>query len=129
MQRDLPAAYRWYLIAARAGDTQAASLGAALKSQLTAEDSARAEAAANAFRPDPPAPPMSLTAGLQTAPSTQLALAARALAKLGYYNGADDGAPSQALGQAIQAFQRDRGLAQNGRLSPELVQTFANISQ
>jgi localization factor PodJL len=129
VQRDLPTAYRWYLIAGRAGDTEAAARGAALKSQLTAEQSARAEAMANAFRPDPPAPPASLTAGLESANAKQLALAARALAKLGYYKGADDGAPSQALGQAIQAFQRDRGLAQNGQLSPELVQTFANISQ
>ncbi|MDB5458919.1 MAG: putative peptidoglycan binding domain, partial [Caulobacteraceae bacterium] len=54
-------------------------------------------------------------------------LAQRALAKLGYYQGADTGAPSQGLGEAIQAYQRDRGLAANGTLSPELVQTFANI--
>ena len=129
VQRDLPMAYRWYLIAGRAGDTEAAARGAALKSQLTAEESARAESMANAFRPDPSAPAESLRAGLQGANAKQLALAARVLSKLGYYKGADDGAPSLALGQAIQAFQRDRGLAQNGRLSPELVQTFANISQ
>lgn len=129
VQRDLAAAYQWYLIAAGAGDAQAASLGAALKAQLAPDQAARAEAKAKAFRPDPASPPQSLTAGLRTANPRQLALAARALTSLGYYKGADDGAPSQALGQAIQAYQRDRGLAQNGQLSPELVQTFAHISQ
>ena len=129
MQRDLPAAYRWYLIARRSGDTEAAARGVALKAQLSAADATRAEAAANAFRPDPTAPPVSLAAGLKTANAKQLALAARALTKLGYYKGPDDGAPTEALGEAIQSYQRDRGLAENGQLSPELVQTFAHISQ
>jgi localization factor PodJL len=59
----------------------------------------------------------------------QLALAQRALTKLGYYKGTDDGAPSEALGEAIQSYQRERGLAANGQLSPELLQTFAHIAQ
>lgn len=126
---DLPSAYKWYLIAARGGDTEAASRGVALKAKLPADQAVRAEALANAFQPDRPAPPASLTASLRGANPKQLALAQRALGKLGYYKGADDGAASQPLGEAIQAFQRDRGLAANGQLSPELVQTFANISQ
>ncbi len=72
---------------------------------------------------------MSMTAGLQNATPQQRALAQRALAKLGYYQGADDGAVSQSLGQAIQSYQKDRGLAANGTLSPELLQTFANVSR
>jgi peptidoglycan hydrolase-like protein with peptidoglycan-binding domain len=70
-----------------------------------------------------------MTAALKGSNAKQLALAQRALAKLGYYKGPDDGAASQSLGEAIQAYQRDRGLADNGQLSPELVQTFANVAQ
>jgi localization factor PodJL len=129
VKQDLPAAYKWYLIAGRAGDTEAAARGEALKPQLSAPARASVEKVAMAFRPDPAAPPASMTTGLKSATPKQLALAQRALAKLGYYQGADDGAPSQILGEAIQAYQRDRGLAANGALSPELVQTFANVSR
>jgi localization factor PodJL len=129
VKQDLPQAYKWYLIAARAGDTEAAARGEAMKSQLKPEQRASIERAAMAFQPDLTAPPMSMTAGLKNATPKQLALAQRALAKLGYYQGADTGIASQSLGEAIQQYQRDRGLAANGTLSPELVQTFANISQ
>jgi localization factor PodJL len=126
---DPSAAYKWYLIAGRAGDTEASARAETLKAKLPADQAARAEALAGAFQPDRPAPPASLATSLRGANPKQLALAQRALGKLGYYKGADDGAASQPLGEAIQAFQRDRGLAANGQLSPELVQTFANISQ
>ena len=127
--RDLPAAYRWYLIAGRSGDTEVVTRAGALKDQLTAADRAKAEALATAFRPDPAAPPASMTASLRGSNPKQLALAQRALNKLGYFKGGDDGQPSEALGQAIQTYQRERGLADNGQLSPELVQTFAHIVQ
>jgi localization factor PodJL len=129
VKRDLGAAYRWYLIAGRAGDTEAATRGEAIKAQLSPAERTQAEALANAFRPDPASPPASLSATLSGTNPKQLALAQRALAKLGYYNGPDDGAPSQALGEAIQSYQREQGLAANGQLSPELVQTFAHIVQ
>ena len=70
-----------------------------------------------------------MTASLRGSNPKQLALAQRALNKLGYFKGGDDGQPSEALGQAIQTYQRERGLADNGQLSPELVQTFAHIVQ
>jgi localization factor PodJL len=126
---DPSAAYQWYLIAGRAGDTEASARAATLKAKLPADQAARAEALAAAFQPDRPPAPASLATSLRGANPKQLALAQRALAKLGYYKGPGDGAASQPLGEAIQAFQRDRGLAANGQLSPELVQTFANISQ
>jgi localization factor PodJL len=129
VKQDLPTAYKWYLIAARGGDTEAAARGEALKTQLKPELRAGIEKAALSFRPDLPPPPTSMMAGLQSATPKQLALAQRALSKLGYYQGPDTGTASQSLGAAIQQFQRDRGLAANGTLSPELVQTFANITQ
>jgi localization factor PodJL len=127
--QDLAGAYRWYLIAARGGDTEAQTRAEALKPRLTAEQQARAQALAGAFQPDPAAAPASLVALLRASNPKQLALAQRALAKLGYYKGPDDGAASQALGEAIQSYQRERGLAANGQLSPELLQTFAHIAQ
>jgi localization factor PodJL len=129
VQRDLASAYRWYLIAGRAGDTAAQARADALKDKLTADQRTRAEAMATGFRPDPAPPPASLSASLGGANPKQLALAQRALAKLGYYKGPDDGAPSETLGEAIQSYQRERGLAANGQLSPELLQTFAHVAQ
>jgi localization factor PodJL len=129
VQRDLAAAYRWYLIAGRAGDTGSLARAEALKDKLTVEQRTRAEAVAAAFRPDPAAAPASLATLLKASNPKQLALAQRALAKLGYYKGTDDGAASESLGEAIQSYQRERGLAANGQLSPELLQTFAHIAQ
>ena len=129
VRKDLAVAYRWYLIAGRAGDAEAVQRGEALKAQLPPDALAKAEQAAAFFRPDPAAPPASMTASLKGSSPKQLALAQQALKKLGYYKGIEDGAASQALGEAIQAYQRDRGLAGNGQLSPELVQAFAHIVQ
>lgn len=127
--QDLAGAYRWYLIAARGGDTAAQARADALKAKLSPEQQARAQALANAFQPDPAAAPASLATLLRAYNPKQLALAQRALGKLGYYKGADDGAPSEQLGEAIQSYQRERSLAANGQLSPELLQTFANVVQ
>lgn len=129
VQQDLAGAYRWYLIAARAGDSEAEARASALKPRLTADQRSRAQALAGAFQPDPAAGPASLATLLRGSNPKQLALAQRALAKLGYYKGPDDGAASEALGEAIQTYQRERGLAANGQLSPELLQTFAHIVQ
>jgi localization factor PodJL len=127
--QDLSGAYRWYLIAARGGDTQAQSRAEALKAKLSPEQETKARALAEGFQPDPASAPAALAALLKGNTPKQLALAQRALAKLGYYKGPDDGAASQALGEAIQTYQRERGLAANGQLSPELLQTFAYVSQ
>lgn len=129
VKQDPAAAYKWYLIAGRAGDTEAAARGEALKPLLSAQVRAEVEHEAMAFRPEPEAPPTSMTAALRGATPQQLALAQRALGKLGYYQGPKDGAPSRGLGEAIQAYQRDRRMAANGALSPELLQTFANVSR
>jgi localization factor PodJL len=129
VQRNLGQAYRWYLIAGRAGDTAAQARADGLKAKLPADERAKAESQAAAFRPDPAPPPASLIASLGGANPKQLALAQRALAKLGYYRGPNDGAASEALGEAIQGYQRAQGLAANGQLSPELLQTFAHVAQ
>jgi localization factor PodJL len=129
VKQDPAAAYKWYLIAGRAGDTEAAARGEALKPLLSAQVRAEVEHEAMAFRPEPEPPPTSMTAALRGATPQQLVLAQRALSKLGYYQGAKDGTPSRGLGEAIQAYQRDRRMAANGALSPELLQTFANVSR
>ena len=127
VSQDLPGAYRWYLIAARAGDTEAQARAETLKAKLPRDQQTRAQTLASVFQPDPTSAPASLTALLNASNPKQLALAQKALNKLGYYKGPDDGAPSEQLGEAIQSYQRERNLAVNGQLSPELLQTFAHI--
>ena len=129
VSQDLPGAYRWYLIAARAGDTEAQARAETLKAKLPQDQQTRAQTLASVFQPDPASAPASLTALLNASNPKQLALAQKALNKLGYYKGPDDGAPSEQLGEAIQSYQRERNLAVNGQLSPELLQTFAHIIQ
>ena len=117
-------AYKWYLIAGRAGDGESKAASDRLRRQLSPEGQVTAERAAAAFRPDIPLAPTQLATALG-APQTDLALAQRALSRLGYYRGPSDGARSPALRLAIQAYQRDQGLAQTGALDPTLASRFA----
>jgi localization factor PodJL len=128
VHKDLGQAYKWYLIAARAGDTVAESDADKLKPQISAEIRATAERAAAGFRPEPSAAP-AIAAVLTPdpappRPNPSLALAQRALAKLGYYQGSSTGRASPALRLAISAYQRDQGLSDTGALSPDLMQRF-----
>lgn len=51
--RNLPEAYKWYLVAARAGDDDSRAAADRLKTKLTPADRAAASAAANAFKVEP----------------------------------------------------------------------------
>jgi localization factor PodJL len=51
--QNLTDAYRWYVIAAKSGDTESKDRVDALSSQLTPEDRAAAETAAAEFKPQP----------------------------------------------------------------------------
>ena len=117
-------AYKWYLIAGRAGDGESKAASDRIRRQLSPEGQVTAERAATAFRPDIALAPTQLATALG-APQTDLALAQRALSHLGYYRGPADGASSPALRLAIQAYQRDQGLAQTGALDPTLASRFA----
>ncbi|KQY95220.1 Localization factor PodJS [Caulobacter sp. Root1455] len=110
-------AYKWYLIAARSGDTASRARAIALRAQLTAEGQRIAERSASAFRSQAATPVQ--TVATAAAPSAGLATAQRALSKLGYYQGPQDGVTSPALQMAIAAYQRDQNLQTSGALDGE----------
>lgn len=111
-------AYKWYLIAARSGDTASRARATALRAQLTAEGQRIAERSASGFRSQAAAAPVQAVASA-AAPSAGLATAQRALSKLGYYQGPQDGVTSPALQMAIAAYQRDQNLQTSGALDGE----------
>ncbi|MBO9708490.1 MAG: SEL1-like repeat protein [Caulobacter sp.] len=109
-------AYKWYLIATKSGDSGARARATALRGQLTAESQRIAERSAYTFRAQAVPAPVQ-TASTDT--SSGLATAQRALSKLGYYQGPQDGASSPALRMAIQAYQRDQNLPTTGAVDGE----------
>jgi localization factor PodJL len=119
-------AYKWYLIAAKAGDGAARGRAMALRAQLTAEGQRIAERSAYSFRSQAYAAPTQTAAA---APSAGLATAQRALSKLGYYQGPQDGAASPALQMAIAAYQRDQDLPGSGGLDGETLNRLSAFSR
>jgi localization factor PodJL len=120
-------AYKWYLIAGRAGDDEARASAVRLKPKLSAEVQAAAERSANGFRAAGSTAPAAATASAGTA--TSLVTAQKALSRLGYYQGPQDGVSSPALRLAIAAYQRDQGLSSTGKADPELVARLAAFAQ
>jgi localization factor PodJL len=112
-------AYKWYLIAARAGDSEAKGSADRIRSALSADSRAGAERAAAGYRAAAPNP--STQAALSGGPSDSLAQAQKALSRLGYYQGPQDGSPSAALAGAIRAYQRDQSLSPTGQLDAATV--------
>ena len=115
-------AYKWYLIAARTGDGDARKHADQLKATLSADARNVAERAAAAFRPAQPNPSVLPTAQAEVgAPVATVAMAQRALSRLGYYQGPTDGSASPALKLAVAAYQRDQGAPATGALDPTTV--------
>ena len=84
-------AYKWYLIAGRSGDAESRMSALRIKGQLSAEAQSAAERAAQGFQAQAPEP---AGAPLQTAvggDAASVAMAQRALSKLGFYQGPTDG--------------------------------------
>jgi localization factor PodJL len=122
-------AYKWYLIAAKNGDAESQKSAARVKPQLTAEAQTTAQRSAAAFTPATANPSQSvLASAAATVGSSGVATAQRALSKLGYYQGPQDGVMSPALKLAVAAYQRDQGVASTGALDADILnrlQTFA----
>ena len=116
-------AYKWYLIAAKNGDTSARGRAMALRSQLTPEGQRTAERSAYGFRSQAAAAPVQTAA--VSAASAGLATAQKALSRLGYYQGPQDGVASPALRMAISAYQRDQNLPNSGALDGETLSRLA----
>ncbi|EJL28802.1 TPR repeat-containing protein [Caulobacter sp. AP07] len=123
-------AYKWYLIAAKSGDNASRARAMALRGQMTAESQRIAERSATGFRSQAYVAPTQV-ASLQgaVAPSPSLATAQRALSKLGYYQGPQDGVTSPALQMAIAAYQRDQELSATGSLDGDTLSRLSAFSR
>jgi localization factor PodJL len=123
-------AYKWYLIGARSGDGESRAAAERVKARLSPQARAAAERAAAVFRPDLSAAAPSAVAAAPAAasPNANFTLAQRALSRLGYYRGPQDGAPSPALQLAIQAYQRENGLPPTGAVDGALAARFAVVA-
>jgi localization factor PodJL len=121
-------AYKWYLIAAKSGDSASRGRAMALRTQLTAEGQRIAERSAYGFRSQAAAAPVQTLASA-AGPSAGLATAQRALSKLGYYQGPQDGVTSAALQGAIAAYQRDQNLSTSGALDGETLSRLSAFSR
>ena len=123
-------AYKWYLIAAKSGDNASRARAMALRGQMTAESQRIAERSATGFRSQAYVAPTQV-ASLQgaAAPSPSLATAQRALSKLGYYQGPQDGVTSPALQMAIAAYQRDQELSATGSLDGDTLSRLSAFSR
>jgi localization factor PodJL len=120
-------AYKWFLIAAKAGDGESKASAERLKQQLSVSAQDAAERAASAFRTESAAP-VQTAAATPAAADANLALAQKALSKLGYYKGPTDGANSPALRLAIASYQKTLGQAADGTLNPDLIAKFNAIT-
>lgn len=124
-------AYKWFLIAAKSGDGESKASADRLKGQLSVSAQQAADRAASAFRPEsaaPPAPVATAAANpFSDADKVNLAMAQKALSKLGYYKGPTDGANSPALRLAIASYQKTLGQPADGSLNPELIGKFTAI--
>jgi len=108
-------AYKWYLLAGRAGTpeqrAQAREAANRLKVTLPADARMTAERIASDLAQRSSGAPVQVAAAGVDVVGVQ-----RALARLGYFKGEPNGASSQELRVAIQAYQRDQGLSPSGTL-------------
>ena len=75
------------------------------------------------------APRTTQVAAVTPAPTAGMATAQRALSRLGYYQGPQDGASSPALRMAIQAYQRDQNLPASGALDGETLNRLSAFTR
>ncbi len=119
-------AYKWYLIAGRAGDAEAKSSAERIRSDLSPQARTGAERAASGYRAAAPNPSSKLAAGPVVGSAAQ---AQRALSRLGYYQGPQDGRASPALEGALKAYQKDKGLPVSGQMDAQSSATLAIYAQ
>ena len=120
-------AYKWYLIAGRAGDSEAKASAQRLRDSLSPQARTGAERAAAGYRaaaPNPSAKLASAAPAVGTAAQAQ-----RALSRLGYYQGPQDGKASPALEGALKAYQKDKGLPVTGKMDGQTSPALAIYAQ
>lgn len=121
-------AYKWYLIAGKGGDAEARNSAERIRGALSPEARSGAERSAGGYRAAAPNP--SAQSKLAGGPAVgSAAQAQRALSRLGYYQGPQDGKASPALDGAVRAYQRDQGLAITGQMDAQTTARLAIYAQ
>ncbi|WP_271068691.1 peptidoglycan-binding protein [Caulobacter sp. NIBR1757] len=120
-------AYKWYLIAGRAGDAEARASAQRLRDSLPPAARTGAERAASGYRVAAPTPAARLMAAAHAVGTS--AQAQRALSRLGYYQGPQDGKASPALEGALKAYQKDKGLPVTGQMDAQSSSSLAIYAQ
>jgi localization factor PodJL len=122
-------AYKWYLLASRAGTTEQRSEARTAANRVGAKisDEARANAERTVQTLSSQINASQDHAQGPVAPATtvsDLALAQRALVKLGYFKGAVDGQMSVALRLAVQSYQREKNIPATGLVDVVTIQSL-----
>ncbi len=140
VKQDYVEAFKWFAVAAQSGDEQAKARREAVAQAMSAEQLARARAAAQAFRPTPldPAanvvPPASKEWGDAPAAAQSGKVSFRSpdiieqvqhqLARLGFDPGPADGKFGPQTRHAVEAFQAATGLAVTGTIDAALMEAL-----
>ncbi|MGD2084276.1 MAG: peptidoglycan-binding protein [Chromatiales bacterium] len=133
--QDFVEAHKWLNLAAAAGEPRAAEARDRLAERMTPDQIARAQQLAREWTPDRPPPEQAAEtrAGPQTdtrAPSAEPEVRSRAtvariqrgLAFVGYAPGPIDGLVGGKTRAALRAFQTDRGLPADGRVTADVLE-------
>jgi len=124
VRQDLRQAYLWYTIAARSGDTEAATRKVFISDRLDDDVRGRINAAAERWQPRVPDAEANgqLSVSRPLGPTTaQIARTQYILGLLGYAPGPPDGIMGPTTAESIREFQRTAGLAVTGRVTSELI--------
>jgi localization factor PodJL len=138
--RDLAASYKWFAVAAKSGDTDAASKRDEVAKALETQDKtllAQAQMAVQTWQPKTPDPaanetttPWTSEAVTAAAPATaaptkrQVQTVQTVLAQRGLYSGPINGEMGPRTRDAVKAFQTRSGLPATGELDPKVMETL-----
>lgn len=117
--QDYVEAHKWFNLAAAGGEQGADQARDAIARKMTPAQVAKAQRLASSWQPSRDATPSEPPpAAMQ---SRDIARIQQLLSRRGYDAGPADGVPGKRTRQAIARYQRDRGLAVDGRPSPRLL--------
>lgn len=127
VERDPAQAYTWFAIAAAGGDAQARANAESLQRQLTPQQRAGADRAAEAFAARTGGATAQTAVGDQ--PAVSVVAVQRILGRLGYFRGSASGVGSPQLKAAVAAYQRDQRLPATGQLDAHTAQRLAAFTR
>jgi localization factor PodJL len=132
---NLPEAYKWFALAAKAGDAEAAKRKDQIGARLGQPGLAEAEKLVASWTPKQPLPEANEVAELQewaensSTPNSSLVSRAQSLLnKLGYEVGVPDGLMGARTREAIKNFERKNGLDETGKVTVPLVAKLERLT-